>query len=465
MIFLHLSAAHSCLRMARIGVVAGMAIGVALLSGCAQYQPIRVPTQPDYAQRPNSDQVSGKPLTLAEIRQRVVRDNADLKAARLALAVQDADVAQAAAPPDPALNLALDHPLNGAGLINALNQSLSVDLSALVTRGARLDEARANRLRTRLGLSWQVLTTEAMAVNAAIELVSVRQQLALLDADAQAVDARLARSRQALAKGFITQDVVSAEVVRSADLARQRDDLRLQRDTLRQQLNALMGLAPATRWPFSDRFPAFATPSDASVREALSTLSTHRADLLALRAGIQRADAAYRAAILRQFPGLTLGLSRANDTSNVQTAGFSIGLTLPVFGGAQAEVARTRATRARMVAEFQARIDRADADVARVRDKLENLRRRLTQIDARLPILMRTAAHAQTALDAGYFSTGSYLAVRASLTAEQMNRIRTRQAIAQTELSLATLLGQSPSLMGAEPESPSSQSSIQRTQP
>lgn len=461
MTFLHLSAAHSWLRSPRIIAAAGLAFSIALLSGCAQYEPIRVATQPDYAQRPNSGEVFGQLLTLAEIRQRVVRDNPELKAARLALAVQDADVARAAAPPDPALNLALDHPLNGAGLINALNQSLSVDLSALMTRGARLDEARANRLRTRLNLSWRVLTTEALAIDADVELIATRQQLAVLDADAHAVNARLVRGRQALSKGYITQDVVAADLVRSADIARQQNDLRLRATTLRQQLNAMMGVAPRTHWVVPAHLPDFPSISVQTTQEQLPKLAERRPDLLALRAGIMRADANYRAAILRQFPGLTVGLSRANDTSNVQTAGFSIGLTLPVFGAAQAEVARAKATRAQLVAEFQARIDQAHADVALMRSKLKNLRSRLAEIDARLPILMQTAAHAQTAMDAGYFSAGAYLAVRTSLTTEQLNQIKTRLAIAQTEVALTTLLGQSLSLSPPQASAhPSSMASL-----
>jgi outer membrane protein TolC len=426
----------------RIGPAIFIVLFAGVFSGCAQYQPITLPTQPDYVGTPANTDLAGHPLSLAQIQHRVVMDNPDLKAARMALTVSEAGVRQAGALPDPGLSVALDHPMNGVGLVNALNQSISLDISSLITRGPRLDAARAERLRTRLGLSWQVLTTEALAVNADIELIATNQQLAMLDRDAKAVNARLGRSREALSKGFITQDVVAAEVVRSADLARQQDDLRLRRTTLSQQLNALMGLAPNTRWSIPDQLPAFKTLSAHSVHEILPQLSLRRPDLLAFRAGIQRADSDYRAAILQQFPGLTVGLSRANDTSNVQTAGFSIGLSLPIFGSAQAQVARTKATRAQLVAEFQARIDQAHADVAQMRSKLDNLNHRLAQIDQRLPTLVQTAAHAQTALDAGYFSAGSYLAVRASLTAERLNRIQTRQAIAQTEIALATMLGQ-----------------------
>lgn len=426
----------------RIVPLVFIVLSIGVFSGCAQYQPLTLPTQPDYNHNSADRQLAGQTLTLAEIQHRVVQDNPDLKAARMALAVSEAGVRQAGALPDPSLSFALDHPVNGVGLINALNQSISMDISSIITRGARLDAARAEKLRIRLGLVWQVLTTEAVAANIDIALIGISQQRAILDTDAAAVNKRLGRSKQALKRGYITQDMVAADIVRAADLARQQDDLQMQMTTLRQQLNGLMGVAPNASWQLPAQLPSFASTATPADRDNEQHLAERRPDLLALRAGIIRADADYRAAILQQFPGLTVGLSRANDTSNVQTAGFSIGLTLPIFGGSQAQVARTKATRAQLVAEFQARIDQARADVVQMRSKLAGLRTRLVQIDARLPTLIQTAAHAQMALDSGYFSAGSYLAVRKSLTTERLNQIQTRQAIAQTNIALTTLLGQ-----------------------
>lgn len=419
------------------------AVLAVMLGGCAPYQPIRVPAEPDFSTGTQAGLSPDRALSTATIQHRVVTRNPDLQAARHRLGEADAYVRMAGALPDPGLALALDHPVNGAGLINALNQSLSLDLGALVTRGDRLDAARAERLRTRLGLAWQVLTTEASALDADLALIGTRQQMVLLANDAQAVDSRLAKARTALAKGYVTQDVVAAEVVRAADIARQRATLRQQATRLRQRLNALMGVQPTARWPVATKLPAMARPAPEAIRQRLAQLAERRPDLLALRAGIQRADAEYRAAILSQFPGFNLGLSRANDTSNVQTVGITLGLNLPIFGAAQAAVARTKATRSALVAEFQARIDQAHAEVAQLRARRDNLSRQLNEIDARLPLLRQTAAHARRALNAGYFSAGAYLAVYRSLTAEQLNRIQTRQAIAQNELALVTLLGES----------------------
>jgi outer membrane protein TolC len=76
-----------------------------------------------------------------------------------------------------------------------------------------------------------------------------------------------------------------------------------------------------------------------------------------------------------------------------------------------------------------------------VQSALAAYQARLSQIEARLPVLEKTTSNAQTALNAGYFSAGSYLAVQATLTAEQLNAIQTHQEIIQAQLALRGVLG------------------------
>lgn len=417
-----------------------LALG-SVLAGCATYQPLVLPNQAEFAALP-APTTPAEPmlLSISDLQARVLADNSVLKAAKLGADTAAAQIRQAGAFPDPSLNLTRDTPLNGVGLISAMNQAIGMDLSALLSRGARLDATKAARIQNMLNYSWLALTTQIKAGERYIQLVSEIDQIAVLEHEQQDLATRLQRSQAALAKGFITQDRVLADVVRAADLARQIDQLTGQATQNRQALNALMALSPDAAWQ-PKGLPLIPSISAGEQAAALENLVTQRADLLALRAGILRADAQYRAAILQQFPGLTLGVSHANDTSNVQTAGLSLGITLPIFGSAQANVAVAKATRAELIATFQARIDQAASDVALAQSRLAADQTRLRHIEARLPVLKHTAANAQTALDAGYFSAGSYLAVRAALTAEQLNAIQTRQAVLQSELALRGVLG------------------------
>ncbi len=433
-------------RLVKNGKYAVMAMAIsALLAGCAPYQPLVVPQQPNFAALPATAPMPGhlaeaETLTLGSIQTLVLQNNPDLKAAKRGLMIAAARIRQAGSLPDPSLNLTLDHPLNGAGLINAMNQAIGLDLSAIISRNDRLDAAKAAQIQQELNYTWLGLTTQIKASDLYIQQVANAEQTRVLTVELTELRARQRQGEAALAKGYITQDRVVADVVRAADLARQVDVLQLQAIQMHQKMNALMGLAPDTFWQ-TRGWPNIATPDTAQQNLMLTQLAARRPDLLALRAGVLQADANYRAAILQQFPGLTLGFSHANDTSNVQTAGFSVGLSLPIFGSAQAGVAVAQASRAQLLAEFQVRINQAVSDVAAVQSQLAAYRARLAQIDARLPTLEKTAANAQTALDAGYFSAGSYLAVRATLTAERLNAIQTRQAIVQAQLALLGVLG------------------------
>ncbi|HQS03033.1 MAG TPA: TolC family protein [Halothiobacillus sp.] len=425
------------------GRVAFLALS-GLLTGCAAYRPLVLPQQPEFvAITPaQSTQTIQTPpvLSLTTLQALVLHNNPELKAAKFGAVLAAARTRQAGTLPDPTLNLTRDTPLNGVGLISAMNQAISMDLSALISRKDRLNAAKAAQIQQELNYSWLALTTQIKASDLYIQQVANGAQIHVLTGERGELNARLQQSQAALDRGYITQDRVVADVVRAADLARQVDVLQLTATQMRQQMNALMGAAPDTAWQ-TQGWPKIIEPSAPEQSARLAHLASHRADLLALRAGVLQADAQYRAALLQQFPGLTLGVSHANDTSNVQTAGLSLGLTLPIFGSAQAGAALAQATRAQLNAELQARINQAVSDVASVQSMLAAYRARLTQIEARLPVLEKTAANAQTALNAGYFSAGSYLAVRATLTAEQLNAIQTRQAIIQAQLALRGVLG------------------------
>ena len=105
----------------------------------------------------------------------------------------------------------------------------------------------------------------------------------------------------------------------------------------------------------------------ATVSDALAALARRRPDLLALQAGYEAQEQKYRAAIMSQFPALTVGFNRARDTSNVYTTGFQINLSLPIFNRNRGNVAIEQSTRQRLRDEYQNRLNQAFADVAHLR--------------------------------------------------------------------------------------------------
>ena len=60
--------------------------------------------------------------------------------------------------------------------------------------------------------------------------------------------------------------------------------------------------------------------------------------------------------MLGQFPKVSLGFNRANDTSNVHTFGFGVTVDLPIFDHNQGAIATAKATRQQLYDEYVDRL-------------------------------------------------------------------------------------------------------------
>src|SRR5699024_5300613 len=83
--------------------------------------------------------------------------------------------------------------------------------------------------------------------------------------------------------------------------------------------------------------PAHLSPP--SPRQLLTGLARRRLDLIALRHGYQSQEQTVRAAILAQFPTLSLGVGHTHDFGNFPTLGPTLSLALPVFDRNQGAMA------------------------------------------------------------------------------------------------------------------------------
>ncbi|MEN6632414.1 MAG: TolC family protein, partial [Candidatus Polarisedimenticolia bacterium] len=139
----------------------------------------------------------------------------------------------------------------------------------------------------------------------------------------------------------------------------------------------LLGLPPGTMVA-PEQGVALPTSVVPPPREELERgLEARRLDLLALRRGYDSAEAALRAAVIAQFPRLSIGANRARDTGDVTTNGLSFTLGLPIFDRNQAQVAAATATRAQLFDEYAARVFEARAELAAADERIRALDRRI----------------------------------------------------------------------------------------
>ena len=207
--------------------------------------------------------------------------------------------------------------------------------------------------------------------------------------------------RKAIAKGNLTLTALAPLLTASATAEQSLVAFRLGRLKDWQALDALLGLVSEAR--FGIARPRFASLPP-NLEPLIADLPERRPDLAALRLGYRSAEEDVRAAILGQFPALTLGGSYGSDTSQVVTAGPSFNLALPVFDQNQGQIAKTRATRLLLGTQYQARLDKAVANVhaliAQIRQLSGDLvRARRASAEARSLAQTARKAYAQNNLD------------------------------------------------------------------
>jgi len=175
-------------------------------------------------------------------------------------------------------------------------------------------------------------------------------------------------------------------------------------------------------------------------RDLLNHVESRRLDLLGLRQGYESQDATVRAAILAQFPKLSVAFVRAKDNTNVQSSGFNVAIDVPIFDRNQGVIATERATRQRLLDEYHQRVFEARSDVAAAIADIRSLDRQLAAAEEALPLLEKLVDSAQTAVEQGNADVLSYYTARSNLLQKRIQLIKLQEQLleAHTALEIAS---------------------------
>jgi outer membrane protein TolC len=368
-----------------------------------------------------------------------VANNPDLKLARDDLGIAQAQAYSAGLLPDPQVAISSDYP-GQLGLSRAFSYGLSMDVMAIVTRSANMHAANATVHKTDLGLLWQEWQVVAQARQLFVKARFQDAVLPLLSQQEELARTRYERTARASEAHNVTDDVVAGTLVSLQDARKQYADMQQAREQTRHDLNALLGLAPDVELPLvgSD---AIAPLPDATIDAAVTALPERRPDLLALKAGYEAQEAKYRAAIINQFPSLSVGFVRARDTSEIYTSGFQISLSLPIFNRNRGNIAIEQATRTRLADEYQTRLNAAVADVAHLRANSTLIARQLADDEASLPRLQQSAARAHDAYTSRGITLGQYTDAQSAALARTIDVATLSESLAEQRVGLQALLG------------------------
>lgn len=386
-------------------------------------------------------------LDVTEVAMLAVANSPDLKVQRDALDIVRAQAFAAGLLPDPQLSLGADFPHNsGSGLTRAYNLGLSEDVSALLLRSSRKHAANAQAEQVNLDLLWAEWQTIAQARLLFDQVQSLRAQQAELDAEVQALAPVDKAVQAALAAGNLNYDSASAGLNAMADARKRAGDNAVALHQAESDLRQLLGLAPTAPLDLVGA-PYAVDPDAAQLQTALAELPQRRPDLLALQAGYRAQEATLRGAILAQFPAITVGATRARDTSNITTNGFSIGLTLPLFDRNRGNIAIETATRQQLKDDYDARL-------LATRSEMQRLAADLATLDSQQRAQAEHAQHLDAARSAaeqawrkGLLDWPTYLAIRGNALTADTDLVALKQARSTAAIALEALLGRTDFVM------------------
>lgn len=378
-------------------------------------------------------------LDIEDVAMLAVANNPDLKLARDDLGIAQAQAFSAGLLPDPQLSVSSDYP-GAAGLSRAFNYGLSMDVMAILTRGANKRSAQANVAKVDLGLLWQEWQVVAQAKQLYLKARLSTQTHPLLQQQLDLAQQRYERTEQALEAHDVTEDASAAARLAYLDARKQYDDAERSAEQTHHDLNALLGLAPDVQLQLR-RSDDGAPVDDKGIDAAVAALPKRRPDLIALQAGYASQEQKYRAAILSQFPSLSIGFVRARDTSEIYTSGFQISLSLPIFNRNRGNVAIERATRTRLHDEYQTRLNQAYADVAHLRADIGILDRELQRARTALPAAEQTAIDAKQAYAQRDITLGAYTDATSAALTKRLDIATLQESLAEQRIALQALLG------------------------
>ncbi|ODU99758.1 MAG: hypothetical protein ABT20_16525 [Rubrivivax sp. SCN 70-15] len=382
------------------------------------------------------------PLTLQGVAALAVLNDPRLQAVRDRAGVARAQAFAAGLLPDPSFSASREFAQgNPSGATSAAYKlGLQFDLGSLITRAAAESAARARLEQVDLQILWQEWQTAAAAEADYVTLVGLRERDALLHEQLGASRERLQRDRAAQAAGIETRSAPDADLVEVQALqGLLADDARKSSSAL-ASLDALLGLRPGTALQLAGQ-PRLDPAAVLAAANAVDRLGAIRPDLRALRAGYASQEQKLRKAVLAQFPSVGIGLSRARDTSDVNTVGFGIHFNLPLLDGSRGAIAVQTATREQLHNEYVLRLRQARADVEQLLDDIRLLQRQRQALHSALPPLQAAAQAADGSLRRGDMTLLRAQAQRRAWLDQRMALQINAQQLAQQTVALQLLTG------------------------
>ncbi|MGN6368956.1 MAG: TolC family protein [Phycisphaerae bacterium] len=372
-----------------------------------------------------------------------VAHNPTVAAQRDTMLGAEANLLQARILPNPQLTANADVPFGpgSAGNVVAYGLGLDWEFTSLISYKARTRAARAGAEEVRLDVAWTEWQAAEASKMALYDVVAIREQLALTR-QLNAVLTKVADQ----ARAALQQHNMTAPDASAAETAAQDNAVLIatgERDLADAQLalNQALGFPPdaETKIDPSVTLPMQIDPPD--IEKVLAHLDTRRIDLAALRRGYESQEQTVRAAILGQFPKISLGISNTRDYGDFLTLGPALTIDIPIFDRNQGVIAAARATRQRLFDEYIARLFEARSSVARAVTLIHSLNEVIKAQEKEVQMLRNFVAEDEKALKSGNLDAATYFTAAVNLSQKQVDLVKLRQDLVHAEISLEIAAG------------------------
>jgi outer membrane protein TolC len=146
-------------------------------------------------------------------------------------------------------------------------------------------------------------------------------------------------------------------------------------------------------------------------------------------------------AVLGQYPKLGITINRASDTSNVHTLGPAVNLDLPLWNRNRGTIASAKADRARLRAEFAARLHQTRADIATLVSSLDRDEQAREALAQQMPEIERIASAFEDASKRGDVTQPTAEAARSTALDKRIALLALEQSCAEERIALALAIG------------------------
>src|SRR6266566_5182010 len=325
---------------------------------------------------------------------------------------------------------------NTAGATTAYNFTAGWEFSALVPFLPKQTAARKNLGSVDLDIAWQEWQMAENARTAVYRVVALDAQVARAREGNRGLQESTNAMRQAVDAHEKT--VLELAAVESASQDSRATMLALEQDSERQQLglNKILGVEPQMKVRLRDGLTLPTHLDLPDEHDLLYNIESRRLDLLGLQQGYESQDAIVREAILAQFPKMSVAFVRAKDNTNVQSSGFNVAIEVPIFDRNQGVIATERATRQRLLDEYNQRVFEAHSDIAVAIADVRALDRQVAAAQEALPVLERLVDSAQKAREQGNADVLSYYTAWNNLLQKRIQLIKLQEQLLESNTAL-----------------------------